>query len=273
MSRPVVVALGPRLRPEFVIHATRSPERIIEDFRAALKRPDATVTGKIRGEVMQLNIPKAEQNLGSPCMELSVERADPGSTLYVRIGPLPQVWTTFMFLHLMIAMCGLGGIIWGLAHLFMGGELWPFWIPLGALFLNAFVAGAAFIGQALCADQIYRLRTFLSDGSARDRRRGPRVDRAAPRACSGRGAAGGIGAARPVRYNRSLELKTIAGARRRHAESRSSIVDAGAAGAAGARLRRRLLDGAFPRRARIDGARGADRPERRLLAGVRLALH
>jgi hypothetical protein len=109
MSRPKVVALGPRLRPEFVIRATRAPERIIEDFRAALKRPDANVTGKIRGEVLQLNIPRAEQNLGSPCMELSVERADPGSTLYVRIGPMPQVWTTFMFLHLMIAMCGLGG--------------------------------------------------------------------------------------------------------------------------------------------------------------------
>jgi flavin reductase (DIM6/NTAB) family NADH-FMN oxidoreductase RutF len=163
MSRPEVVALGPRLRPQYVIEAARPPERVIDDLRAALQQPDADVTGKIRGNALQLNIPEHELNTWSPSMELSVEPSATGSTIYARIGPLPQVWTTFMFVHLLIAMGGLGGLVWGSTQLFLGGRLWAFWVPLAALFLHAFVAGAAFIGQGLSADQIYRLRTFLSD--------------------------------------------------------------------------------------------------------------
>ncbi len=182
MSRPEVVALGPRLRPQFVIEVARPPEDVIDDLRAALQRPDATVTGKIRGNVLQLNIPEHELTTWSPSMELSVEPgpsgAAPGaagsdpagaatSTIYARIGPLPQVWTTFMFTHLLIAMVGLGGLVWGATQLFLDGPLWALWVPVGALFLHAFVAGAAFIGQGLSAEQIYRLRTFLSDAVGR----------------------------------------------------------------------------------------------------------
>jgi flavin reductase (DIM6/NTAB) family NADH-FMN oxidoreductase RutF len=162
-SRPVVLARGPRLRPEFVIQASRAPQLIVDDFRAALQRPDAKVTGKIRGEVLQLNIPAAEVDTWSPSMELSIEAAPEGSTIHARIGPLPQVWTTFMFVHMLVAMAGLGGLAWGLTQLFMGGEPWALAILAAALFLHAFVAGAAFVGQGLGAEQIYRLRTFVSD--------------------------------------------------------------------------------------------------------------
>jgi flavin reductase (DIM6/NTAB) family NADH-FMN oxidoreductase RutF len=163
MSRPSVVVSGPRLRPEFIAEVSRSPESVIEDFAAALRRPGSPVVGKVIGNVLQLNIPSAEVTTWSPSMELAVEPGPGGSTIHARIGPQPTVWTTFMFLHLLIAMIGLGGLMWGLSKWFLGGELWALWIPVAAVLLHAFVAGAAFIGQGLGADQIYRLRTFMSD--------------------------------------------------------------------------------------------------------------
>jgi flavin reductase (DIM6/NTAB) family NADH-FMN oxidoreductase RutF len=163
MSRPVMATRGPRLRPQYVIEVARPPDRVLADFAAALQRPDTGVWGKTRGNVLQINIPLEEQTTWSPSMELAVEPAPNGSVVYARIGPLPQVWITFIFIHLFIAMIGLSGFVWGISQLFMGGPTWALGVFAGALFLHAFVAGAAFVGQGLGADQIYRLRTFASD--------------------------------------------------------------------------------------------------------------
>jgi hypothetical protein len=162
-SRPVVVVSGPRLRPEFVVEVARDPEHVIDDFRAAIHRPDSPIVGKIRGDALQLGLPEEELTTWSPSLELSVQPTARGSILYGRIGPQPQVWTTFMFFHFLIAMFGIGGLMWGAAQWFSGGSPWALWIAAAAVFLHAFVAGAAFIGQGLGADQTHRLRTFVAD--------------------------------------------------------------------------------------------------------------
>lgn len=162
-SRPVVVVSGPRLRPQFAVEVGRPAERVIDDFRAALHRPDAPVVGKIRGSAVQLGLPSAEVTTWSPSMELSVEPSPEGCVLYARIGPQPQVWTTFMFFHLLILMLWFSGLMWGLSQWFSGGDPWALWSVPAGLFLNAFVAGAAFIGQGLGAEQIYRLRSFVDE--------------------------------------------------------------------------------------------------------------
>ncbi len=163
MSRPGVIVSGPRLRPKFVVEVKRAPERVIDDFRAALDRPDAVVVGKIRGDVLQIGLPQAELTTWSPSLDLTVLASPTGATVHGRIGPQPQVWTTFMFFHMLIAMCGIGGLMWGIAQSLAGGSAWPLWIAVAALFLHAFVAGAAFIGQGLGADQTHRLRSFIDD--------------------------------------------------------------------------------------------------------------
>lgn len=163
MTRPRVVASGPRLRPRFTLAVERAPEAVLEDFREALARSDAEVIGKVRGAVIQLAMPRAQTTTWSPTIDLSVEAAPHGATIYGRIGPQPQVWTTFMFFHLVIAMLGIGGLMWGLGQALSGGSAWPVWIAVAALPLHAFVAGAAFIGQGLGAEQTHRLRSFVDD--------------------------------------------------------------------------------------------------------------
>lgn len=163
MHGPGVTASGPRLRPRFEVQVDRPPELVLADFRAALARPDGPVVGKIRGDVLQIGLPAAELTTWSPSLDLSVSASAQGSVIHGRIGPQPQVWTTFMFFHALIALCGLGGLVWGLSQGVAGGSPWALWITAVAVFLHAFVAGAAFIGQGLGADQTHRLRSFVDD--------------------------------------------------------------------------------------------------------------
>lgn len=162
-SRPVAVVSGPRLRPKFSMEVGRTSERVIDDFRAALHRPDAPVVGKIRGVAIQLNLPADELTTWSPSMELAVEPSPQGSTLYARIGPQQHVWMTFTFVHLFILLVWFSGLMWGLSQWFTNQSPWALWSVPAGLFLNAFVAGAAFIGQGLGAEQIHKLRSFVDE--------------------------------------------------------------------------------------------------------------
>jgi len=166
MSHPRTVVSGPRLRPAFEIEVPRAPERVIADFEEALARPGTPVVGKVRDAVVQLTMPATELTTWSPHVDLRVDpRGDgaPGAIIRGRIGPQPQVWTTFMFFHLLIAFAGVGGLMWGISQALTDESAWALWAVPIALFLHAFVAGAAFIGQGLGADQTYKLRSFLDD--------------------------------------------------------------------------------------------------------------
>jgi len=166
MSHPRVTVSGPRVRPAFAIEVGRSPEEVIADFGEALARPEAPVAGKVRDAVVQITVPPGELTTWSPHVDLRVDPRDdgaPGAIVRGRIGPQPHVWTTFMFFHLLIGFFGLGGLMWGVAQALAGEPAWALWAAPIALFLHAFVAGAAFIGQGLSADQTHRIRSFLDD--------------------------------------------------------------------------------------------------------------
>lgn len=175
LTRPRALVSGPRLRPKFVIEVERSPEQIKADFFAALNRPGAPVVGKVVGDVVQITLPKAQLTTWSPHVDLNIgprtaehdegeEAPSPsGAVVRGRIGPQPSVWTTFTFFHLLIALTGLSGLMLGISQAVMDESAWALWAVPIALFLHAFIAGAAFIGQGLAADQTYTLRTFLDD--------------------------------------------------------------------------------------------------------------
>jgi flavin reductase (DIM6/NTAB) family NADH-FMN oxidoreductase RutF len=163
MSGPGVATSGPRLRPSFDVEVPRTPAEVLADFRAALGRPGQRVVGKIRGDVLQIGLPAAELTTWSPSLDLMLIPTPSGTRVHGRIGPQPQVWTTFMFFHMLLGLVGLGGLMWGIAAAAAEGTTWPLWIPVGALCMHAFVAGAAFVGQGLGADQVYRLRSFVDE--------------------------------------------------------------------------------------------------------------
>ncbi|TNF23647.1 MAG: hypothetical protein EP329_26960 [Deltaproteobacteria bacterium] len=164
LSRPRVAVSGPRLRPRFEITVQRPPEDVAEAFTEALERADAPVVGARLGEHVQLSLPEDRRTTWSPHLDLRLEDlGDGGTRIRGRIGPHPHIWTLFTALHLAVAFTAIGGLMWGLSQMMANESAWALWSVPIALFLHAFIAGAAFIGQGLGADQTYQLRTFLDD--------------------------------------------------------------------------------------------------------------
>lgn len=163
LSRPRVAVSGPRLRPRFEITVERTPDEVGAAFAEALGRPDAPIVGARVGEHIQLSLPEEARTTWSPHLDLRLEAEEGQTRIRGRIGPHPHVWTLFTALHLAVAFTAVGGLMWGLSQLMAGESAFALWaIPI-ALFLHAFIAGAAFIGQGLGADQTYQLRSFLDD--------------------------------------------------------------------------------------------------------------
>ncbi len=163
MSRPRADISGPRLRPKFEIVCTRSQDEVVDLFREGLSRPDTTISGRIAGEYLQLTIPEDERHFWTPSMDIRVEEHDEGSLIRGRIGPQPTVWQMFTGLHLLVAFFGIGGMMYGISQGMTGESPWALWAIPAALIIHAFIAGAAFIGQGLGADETYQLRTFMDD--------------------------------------------------------------------------------------------------------------
>ncbi len=164
LSRPAVNVSGPRLRPRFDVEVEQSADAVDAAFRAALERPGCPVAGKVRRRLFQINPLPAELSTWSPSLELRIEASENGGAIVRgRIGPQPHVWTTFAGIHMLLVMLGIAGLMGGISLGLVHGTYWPMWIPVGTVFLNAFVAGAAFIGQGLGAEQTHRLRSFVDD--------------------------------------------------------------------------------------------------------------
>jgi hypothetical protein len=77
--------------------------------------------------------------------------------------PEPNVWILFMGLYGILGMGALGGVMYGLSEVLVGQR--PYGLAVGAAFvaLMGFTYGAAFIGQGLGAEEMYRLRSFVDD--------------------------------------------------------------------------------------------------------------
>ncbi len=163
LSRPSVTVSGPRLKPRFEMEVDEPLGQVVEAFRIELGRAECPVVGKVAPGMLMLSVPEAEKRLWSPVLELMLEASESGTRLRGSIGPHPHVWTTFTVLHLLLAICGLAGLTWGISMAAIDGRYWPFGIPLATLALHAFVAGAAFIGQGLSAEQMHGLRNFVDD--------------------------------------------------------------------------------------------------------------
>lgn len=159
------VTQRPRMRPRFEV-ALRSGESepLIAEFVAQLRRPDSPAQGRVRNSHVELTTCARQCHVWSPRLNLRLEKRDDGSEHVTgQFAPHPNVWTGFMALYGTLGLSGLFGLIFGVSQWNLDMTPWGLWaVPL-ALGLMAFTYGAAFIGQGLGADEMYRLRAFLDE--------------------------------------------------------------------------------------------------------------
>jgi hypothetical protein len=117
----------PRPRPRFELFRPEEPQVLLDRVKAALK--------------------------GHP------ELPDLG-----RFGPDPHVWTLYVALYAVAVFGAFVCLAFGISQWVAGGSPWVLYLSPLSVVLAGLVYGAAYVGQGLGSDQMYRVRVFLRLG-------------------------------------------------------------------------------------------------------------
>ncbi|MCF6348351.1 MAG: GTP-binding protein [Flavobacteriaceae bacterium] len=93
------------LKPRFQLEFDESQEEVLEKFKENVKDKDCKFCSRISGNHVFLDVPKEEEHFWSPQLQVEVIKGENDKTIVKGIlGPKPQVWTFFMFLHFATAV-------------------------------------------------------------------------------------------------------------------------------------------------------------------------
>ena len=93
------------LKPRFKMEFDESQKEILEKFKENVEGEDCKYCSRISGNHVFLDVPKVEEHFWSPQLQVEVVKGENDKTIVKGIlGPKPQVWTFFMFLHFAVAV-------------------------------------------------------------------------------------------------------------------------------------------------------------------------
>ena len=157
----------PRMRPEFVCPLAADSVTFWTALDAGVARAAGAVDARRFDGGAILRLAPADRHVWSPALYLHVDRVDPESDgpwqLTGRFTPSSPVWTAFVAIYLVLACVATAAGCYGGAQVILGEPPWAFLGVAIALALAGFTYGAAFIGQGLGAEDMYRLRSFVDE--------------------------------------------------------------------------------------------------------------
>ena len=137
---------------------------VLDEVRRALGREGGRVDGAVLRGHAELTTRRAEAHFWSPHLSLELlQREDGAWALKGRFAPEPNVWILFMSLYGILGMGVVAGLMYGASQALVGETPWALAAAPAGLALIGFTYGAAFIGQGLGAEEMYRLRSFVDD--------------------------------------------------------------------------------------------------------------
>jgi len=93
------------LKPRFKVSVKMPQKAVLKDFEASLNSGDCPYCSKIIGHHIVLDVPEKQSHFWSPQLHLEVEKiTDKTALIKALLGPKPQIWTFFMFLHFVVAI-------------------------------------------------------------------------------------------------------------------------------------------------------------------------
>lgn len=101
------------LKPRFAFNVDESQEFILNKFKKNLSEDNCKYCTKISGNHIFLDVPKKEEHFWSPQLQIEIDKDENNKTLIKGVlGPKPQVWTFFMFLHFVVALSFIIIFVW-----------------------------------------------------------------------------------------------------------------------------------------------------------------
>ncbi len=159
MTRP------PRMRPTFEIPLDATNIDVLDQLSARIDSGDVDLMAQVVTGHAMLKLPRARRSMLSPVLNLEVveQESGDGPVLKGRFSPQPNVWTGFMAIYGVLAMIGLGGLMFGFAKMTVEESPAAMLLAPICLALIGFVYGAAFIGQGLTTNDMYEMRAFVDE--------------------------------------------------------------------------------------------------------------
>jgi len=112
-----------------------------------------------------LTIFETQRHYWSPQMDISLEKDEDNQKTLVRclIGPMPAVWTLFMFVYGFFGFIGFVGLTLGLSQWTLKSTMWGFWLlPVSLLGMLA-MFWVSIEGKKLAEKEMHLLKHFVDD--------------------------------------------------------------------------------------------------------------
>ncbi len=170
----------PRPRPRFELFRPEAPEVLLTRVKRALAA-DRSVCGLVLPpRRIELRVPDADRRLWSPQLTVDVTPTDEGSRIWARFGPDPHVWTFYIALHAISVFGAFVCLAFGISQWVAGGSPWVLYLTPLSVVLSGLVHGAAYVGQGLGSQQMYKVRVFLEEAIAQSDDGRPESGRPSP---------------------------------------------------------------------------------------------
>lgn len=102
------------LKPRFKMEYDESQKNILAKFKKNFEEKNCEYATKISNNHIFIDVPKKDEHFWSPQLEVEIiENEENGKTIVKGIlGPKPQVWTFFIFLHFIVAVIFIAMFVW-----------------------------------------------------------------------------------------------------------------------------------------------------------------
>lgn len=151
------------LRPRFKIELEENHEQLLKKFKSNLKKGDCKYCSKIVDGHIVIDVPEEESHFWSPQLNVEVEKIEENrSVVKGLVGPKPQVWTLFMFIHFGVALGFIGFLIlWYVRWSFEKSTIFPMVMTIFFPLLWVLLYFLGRVGKDTGRKQIVELHDFL----------------------------------------------------------------------------------------------------------------
>ena len=149
------------MRPKFNLELPIPADEAVLRLRQGMNTPDLRESIMAAGQYAEFLVDSSERRIWSPRLEVRIDDAPGGASLYGRFAPRPDVWTGFMFVYFLAWFSVVFGAKLGYVQQVSDERAWGFWaVPIGLLIV-AGIHAASYLGKRLAVDQMRELRGRL----------------------------------------------------------------------------------------------------------------
>lgn len=156
-----------RNRPRFKLYTHLSPEAYENNLKTYLQSNEAQFCGNVNREVATIFVKTEESNYWKPNLSIRVEKEENTTVIRGIFGPSSAVWTFFMFLYFLWAICWMVFFTLFYVERQINTYNYPWALPCSivTIFLILLTYAAARFGQLKAKDEMKALRQFAEEST------------------------------------------------------------------------------------------------------------